>query len=217
MLSCMDDSAHDKDHVYRVLYVAMQIAATECDVNYDVLIAACLLHDVGRRAQFHDASLCHAAVGGDMAYRFLIENGFDEQFAKQVKHCIVTHRFRKINPPATLEAKILFDADKLDTVGAIGIARSLQYNGSIGEPLYMLNADGTVSDGTGDTASSFFCEYKFKLENVYNRFLTKKGKAMALARQRASTDFYNALLAECSAPYVDGKSLLKRRILSDND
>lgn len=50
MLSCMDDSAHDKEHVYRVLYHALRIAKMLHNVDYDVLIAACLLHDIGRKA-----------------------------------------------------------------------------------------------------------------------------------------------------------------------
>jgi uncharacterized protein len=70
MLSCMDDSAHDKDHIYRVLYVALDIASHEADVNYDVLICACLLHDIGRREQYENPQLCHAHVGAEKAYNF---------------------------------------------------------------------------------------------------------------------------------------------------
>ena len=51
MRSCMTDSAHDPQHIYRVLYSALQIAQTEEAVDYDVLIAACLLHDIGRKGQ----------------------------------------------------------------------------------------------------------------------------------------------------------------------
>ena len=54
MLSIMDDSAHDREHVYRVLYNALEIAKAESDVDYDILIAACLLHDIGRKEQFTD-------------------------------------------------------------------------------------------------------------------------------------------------------------------
>ena len=209
MLSCMGDSAHDKQHVYRVLYSALIIAQDEPQVNYDVLIAACLLHDIGRKEQFANPMLCHAQVGGDKAYAFLTEHGFDPQLAMQVKHCIVTHRFRRNNPPQTIEAKILFDADKLDTVGALGIARSLQYNGAMGEPLYSIKDDGTVSDGTDDEQSSFFREYKFKLENIYNRFMTEKGARLAKQREHAAIDFYNALLRECSEPYELGSKALQ--------
>lgn len=75
MLSCMGDSAHDKEHVYRVLYSALEIAGEEPDVDYDVLICACLLHDIGRGEQFENPSLCHAQVGSEKAYRFLREQG----------------------------------------------------------------------------------------------------------------------------------------------
>lgn len=78
MLSCMDDSAHDKEHIYRVLYNALAIAQTEDNVDYDVLIGSCLLHDIGRKEQFENPALCHALVGSEKAYQFLIENGFDK-------------------------------------------------------------------------------------------------------------------------------------------
>ena len=149
MLSCMEDSVHDKEHIYRVLYNAMEIAKTETDVDYDVLICTCLLHDIGRKEQFDNPSLCHAMVGGEKAYYFLIEHGFEEGYAEAVKQCIQTHRYRKSNPPESLEAKILFDADKLDVAGAIGVARTLVYRGIVSEPLYTVLPDGTVSDGEG--------------------------------------------------------------------
>ncbi len=57
MLTCMKDSAHDKDHIYRVLYTAMNIAQTEQNVDYDVLICACLLHDIRRNEQYENPSL----------------------------------------------------------------------------------------------------------------------------------------------------------------
>ena len=75
MLSCMEDSAHDKEHIYRVLYNALEIAKTESNVDYDVLIASCLLHDIGRKEQFENPSLCHAMVGSEKAYHFLLEHG----------------------------------------------------------------------------------------------------------------------------------------------
>lgn len=54
MLSCMEDSAHDKEHIYHVLYNALEIAKTEMNIDYDVLIASCLLHDIGRKEQFEN-------------------------------------------------------------------------------------------------------------------------------------------------------------------
>lgn len=100
MLSCMTDSAHDKEHIYRVLYTALDIAGTEQDVDYDVLICACLLHDIGRQEQFEDPSLNHAEVGADKAFAFLSKHGFSEDFTHRVCDCIRSHRYRKRNPPS---------------------------------------------------------------------------------------------------------------------
>ena len=208
MLSCMDDSAHDAEHVYRVLYNALEIAKAEPDTDYDVLIAACLLHDIGRIDQIADPSVCHAAVGSEKAYQFLLELGMDEDFAGQVRHCIATHRFRKNLQPQTLEAKILFDADKLDVTGAIGIARTLMYRGTLTEPLYRVLPDGTISDGSHDIGHSFFREYKFKLEKLYDRFYTARGTELARDRQSIAAAYYENLYKEVSTGYSSGKAML---------
>jgi len=210
MLRSMQDSAHDREHVYRVLYTALDIAETEPKADKDIVIAASLLHDIGRKEQFENPTLCHAQVGAEKACAFLLENGFDRPFAEAVRHCIVTHRFRSDNPPQSLEAKILFDADKIDATGTLGIARTLVYNGKEGEPLYSLTADGTVSDGTNDTDPSFFQEYKYKLEKLYDRFYTVRGKAIAEERRQTAVSFYNNMLREVQAAYRTGKQLLDR-------
>ena len=208
MLGIMDDSAHDCQHVYRVLYNALEIAKEESEVDYDILIAACLLHDIGRPDQVADPSLCHAEVGSEKAYRFLLELVMTDAFASHVRHCILTHRFRKNLPPQTVEAKILFDADKLDVTGAIGIARTLLYRGTVLEPLYRLLPDGTISDGTHDIGHSFFREYKFKLEKLYDRFLTKKGAELAKERQAIAKAYYESLYREVNEGYTAGQKAL---------
>lgn len=208
MLQCMGDAAHDREHVYRVLYLAADIARYE-EADRDLLVTACLLHDIGRKEQMEDPSLDHAAVGAEKAKRFLLEAGFDEGFAGQVSACIATHRYRSDNPPASIEAKILFDADKLDVTGAMGAARTLLYQGALGEPLYTKRPDGTISDGTGDTEESFFREYKFKLEKLYTRFFTRRAKEIAASREAAARQFYEALLSEARADYGAGREALR--------
>lgn len=210
MLSCMGDSAHDKEHIYRVLYTALDIAASEEKVDHDILICACLLHDIGRMEQFADPSLCHARVGAEKAYKFLVENGFEEEFARQVKDCVQTHRFRADNPPRSIEAKILFDADKVDVCGAIGIARTLVYKGRVSEPLYSLDENGQVSDGSNDTEYSFFQEYKYKLEGLYDKFFTARGKEIAEGRRATAIAFYESMLKEVQSAYEPGSAELKK-------
>lgn len=211
MCACMCDSAHDKEHVYRVLYNALDIANAESGVDYDILITACLLHDIGRAEQLADPTVCHAEAGSQKAYAFLLEQGCTEQFARQVRHCILAHRFRKNTPPETLEAKILFDADKLDVTGAMGIARTLQYQGTLQHPLYTRRSDGAVSTGEGDQDLSFFREYKFKLENLYDRFYTARGAALAKKRQPIARSFYESLYREASS----GDPQLLKAVLTD--
>ena len=71
MRAQMADSAHDCQHVYRVLYNALEIAKTQPDTDLDILITACLLHDIGRPAQIADGTLCHAAVGSEKALQHI--------------------------------------------------------------------------------------------------------------------------------------------------
>lgn len=212
MLGQMSDSAHDAEHVYRVLYTALDIAQTEPEADLDVLITACLLHDVGRAEQFADPTLCHAQVGSGKAYGFLLENGFTEDFAAHVRDCIRTHRFRSEDPPKSLEAKILFDSDKLDVAGAIGIARTLLYQGHVGTPIYTHTADGMISDGTQSDIPSFFHEYKRKLEGIYDKFFTKRGSELAAMRRKIAANFYEALLQEAKEPEAFGLEILKNTL-----
>lgn len=209
MLECMSDSAHDCEHVYRVLYVALDIADHEQGVDMDVLITAALLHDIGRKEQFENPGLCHAQVGAEKARKYLLDSGYNADFAGKVESCIRAHRYRSSNPPQTIEEKILFDADKIDATGTLGIARTLLYKGKVGEPLYSLNADGLVLDGSNDAEPSFFQEYKYKLEGVYDRFFTVRGQEIALKRQQSAVAFYENMLREVQDSYENGQALLK--------
>ena len=199
MFASMLDSAHDRQHVYRVLQNAIEIARYEENVNMDVLMTAALLHDIARAAEREDPTLDHAVVGGDRVHLVLTSMGYPQEFAEHVRQCIRTHRFRRNDPPVSIEAKILFDADKLDVCGAIGIARTLMYSGAHDRPIYTTGPDGTINDGARDTEDSFFREYRFKLEGMYDRFLTRRGAELAKVRKPAATSYYDALLQEIGA------------------
>ncbi|MBQ2927115.1 MAG: HD domain-containing protein [Oscillospiraceae bacterium] len=208
MRSCMEDSAHDQEHVYRVLNTVLLIAQSEPEADREVLVCAALLHDIGRKEQFENPALCHARVGGEKAFRFLLQQGYGEEFAGRVRDCIASHRYRENNQPQTLEAKILFDADKLDAAGAMGIARTLLYQGHMGTPLYTTGPDGLILEGTGENTNSFFQEYKFKLEKLYDRFYTQKGKELAMERRKTAVRFYEGMLREVQQSRNAGKVML---------
>lgn len=203
-----NDPAHDPQHMYRVLKIAMDIADHESDVDKELLIIACLLHDIGRKAQREDPSLCHAETGGELAYSFLVQEGVNARTADSVRNVIRAHRFRSKYPPESIEAKILFDADTIDVTGAMGIARSLQYEGNMSIPIYHVDDDGNLISGETPQPDSFLREYVFKLQNLYDRLYTKRAKEIAQERRYVAESFYNALLREI----VEGHTTLARML-----
>ncbi len=82
-----------------------------------------------------------------MAYEFMRSLGWSEKDCKHIQECITTHRFRTDRQPESIEAKILFDADKLDVTEALGISRTLLYKGRAGEPLYAVDAANRIYEG----------------------------------------------------------------------
>ena len=93
----------------------------------------------------------------------------------------------------------------------MGIARTLYYNSTLGEPLYNLDENRNVLRGEEDKNASFFQEYKFKLEKVYERLYTDKGREIANSRRKSAVDFYENMLSETSEAYKS-KNNLKNHI-----
>jgi len=218
MNSCLQGSTHDAEHVLRVLHYAADIAYhAPGEKDMDVLLVAAMLHDIGRPAQDKDGSLDHATIGADMAYDFLRSIGWNEEKAAHVKSCIFTHRFRTGHPPESLEAKILFDSDKLDVTGAMGVARSFSYIAEVGEPYYTKDANGKIEDGSLPAESgeqSFFHEYHFKLKDLAARMHTVRAKEIALEHKPAMDGFYRLMLDEVHRCYARG-ALVLPELLAD--
>jgi uncharacterized protein len=214
MLECMLDSAHDCQHIYRVLYSAINISKKH-KVDMEVVIASALLHDIGRQAQYDNANCDHAVVGAEMAFRYLKKIGWSEHKAMHVKDCIAAHRYRNDITPISIEAKIIFDSDKLDACGCLGIARTLLYSGIVAQPLYTVDEQGNALDGSDDEVPSFFREYNWKLKNLSNKLFTKEAKEIAEERSSASAAFYESIYKEVSNTHENGLQLLKDAIEPD--
>jgi len=213
MYECMKDAAHDPEHIFRVLYISLNIVSKMSEsINSDILIASCLLHDIGRNEQFKNHNICHAETGGIMAKEFLLRNGWSEKNSNHVKNCISTHRFRGNNVPETLEAKILFDSDKLDAVGCLGIARTLMYKGSVDNNLYEIK-DGKICFGENkNDKETFLKEYNFKLKNLYDNFYTKEAAEMAKSQKGYAQMYYNNLVDQIMGIY-ESKEIIKEYII----
>ncbi len=190
------DSVHDFDHIVRVLRLAERIGRAE-GADLSVVRVAALLHDWGRaRAQAQGAD--HAQVAASLAREFLA--GEPTAWTEAVVHAVVAHRFRTAPAPETLEAQVLFDADKLDAIGAIGVARAFAYGGAHGQrlwaPLDRVDLERWEAEGDDPAAHTPVHEFIVKLSRIKERLFTTTGRAIAEERHRYMVRFYQRLEAE---------------------
>ncbi len=194
-----DDPTHGFGHILRVVrlaeYLARQVGADEAIVR-----AAALLHDASgahgptestARDGHHNASAAFAR-------QVLAQKGWPEDRIAAVEEAIRTHRFRSGEQPRTLEAQVLFDADKLDAIGAVGVARALAYAFRHHNPAYAPPSEHFLK--TGQTAPgevySAYHEYLFKLRRLRERLFTPPARALAARRDQVMRAYFEALAAE---------------------
>jgi uncharacterized protein len=188
-------ASHRWDHTLRVYRLAYKIGELE-GANLEVVGYAALLHDIGRSREDESAGeVDHAQEGGRMARNILKDLDMEETKIREVVHCIETHRFRDDNQPQTLEAKVLYDADKLDSIGAVGIGRAFLFSGEVGARLHNKTAKPEETDpySPEDTA---YREYLVKLSKIKDRMLTSTGKKLALERHRFMEEFFERFKQE---------------------
>jgi len=128
------DGTHDFSHVERVFNLCMHIGREE-GADLEILALASLLHDIARPLESEGKVEDHAKAGAEIARKYLLSVGYHRDKIEEVVHAIEAHRFSRGPEPKTLEAKILSDADKLDAIGAIGIARVFMYSGEHGRSI----------------------------------------------------------------------------------
>lgn len=189
--------SHDWEHTERVLNMCMHIASVEGG-NIDIIRAAALLHDIGRHVQDKSkGTVSHALISVSMARPILERYGFSPEDIAKTLHCIETHRFRTGDEPKTLEAKILFDADKLDAIGAVGIGRAFVFAGENGAAVHIrnLNIENSRSYSKQDTA---YREFKVKLEKIKDRVFTAEGRRIANERHDFMVEFFDRLEKEAN-------------------
>jgi uncharacterized protein len=190
--------SHGWDHVERVRKLALRIAAVE-DADRTVVELAAILHDIGRKEEDDSrGTVCHAEISARLARSILADEGFAADLADHVCACILSHRFRKNRPPESLEARVLFDADKLDSIGAVGIGRAFLFAGEVGARLHNpgVDLDATSEYGSEDSA---WREFSVKLRFIRDRMLTGEGRAIAEGRHHAMEEFFDRLHRETEA------------------
>lgn len=199
-------SAHNLDHVFRVYNLCLLIAKFEEDVDLEILIPAALLHDIARVEESQDKTgeIDHAILGSVIAEDILRDLEYEEDKIDKIKHCIIAHRFRTGNEPNSIEAKILFDSDKLDVIGAIGIARTFMLAGQFGQRLTVNESlndylkCNTVENGRLKDVSKHtpFIEYEVKFKKIPDKLYTNKAKEIGKERLKFMNEYFNRLKAE---------------------
>jgi uncharacterized protein len=195
-----DDPVHGLDHVLRVMGLALRLGE-EIGADLEILKTAALLHDAqGAHPGQGEDRLSHEQASALFAAEILTEKGWSKTRIHEVQHCIRTHRFRGSERPQSLEAQILFDADKLDVMGAFGAARTIGYAIQAGQPIYAPVSEQFIETGkplTGESHSAYH-EYIFKLRVVRERLYTEPARRMAEERQVVLETFFEGLAAEAA-------------------
>jgi len=188
-------SSHGWDHVQRVRRLALAIAREE-GARRDVVELAALLHDIGRQDEEESGgALCHARLGAERAGGLLEREGAPDGLRDAIVHCIAVHRFRGEARPETLEARVLFDADKLDSIGAVGLGRAFLYAGEVGARLHNPESDPQECAARGPEDSALR-EFLVKLRWVRDRMFTPSGRRLAEGRHAFMEAFFGQLDAE---------------------
>ena len=194
-ISC---NSHSIEHIMRVYHLCLKIAESEKNVDLDVLETAALLHDIGREKENRDKTgrVDHAIEGAKMANKILKKMNYPK--IQEVEHCILAHRKRTEVEPETIEAKILFDADKIDCIGAIGVARNFMFAGQHGQKLtmdYQIPKKIYIDDVSKHNP---ILEYELALKGLDTKLYTKTGKKIGKERQKRLDDFFEMLKEELS-------------------
>ena len=192
---------HDLDHTMRVYVNACKIAEMELPAedleSRRIIRYAALLHDCARPEEDSGkGNVCHAALGRIKSVEILRELGCtDETFLHAVGECVGKHRYRGKDTPETPAEKIVYDADKLDSIGAVGIARTFHFASHVGARIHNTEKQALegAEYGPEDTG---YREYLVKLRNVPGRMLTASGKALAVQRGEFMKSFFDELNAE---------------------
>jgi uncharacterized protein len=204
---CLEEGgSHGPDHSERVFQTAMAIGR-KMAADLTIIAPAALLHDIGRnRESRSQGGVCHAIHGAELAEPILRELGYGVEEIAAISHCIQTHRFRSAVSPASLEAEILFDADKLDSIGAIGIGRAFLFAGQIGARLHNADIDPATTDSysTEDTA---YREFQVKMSRVRNQLLTPIGRQLARRRHEFMEIFFAELNREIYGMEINDSDL----------
>jgi len=182
---------HSLQHSERVLKLCLRIAEEEGEGDLLVLKAASILHDI---AVPEGGRIDHARRGVEIAREILEKTGFPEEKREDVLYAIRSHRFSDRKIPVTVEARILQDADRLDAIGAVGIARCFAFGGERRRRLYDLSERPGEYDPEREVSS--LTHIREKLLKIKDTLHTATARRIADDRHRFMLEFIERLTSE---------------------
>lgn len=188
------DVAHDLEHIRRVVANARQLAGPE-GADLDVLVPAAWLHDCVHVPKTSPDRPRASRLAVEEATRWLTRKGYAPERLAAIAHAIEAHSFSAGIEPRTVEARVLQDADRLDALGAVGLARCIMLGGALGRPLYVPE-DPFCERREPDDALSSVDHFYTKLLRLAPTFQTTAGRAEAHARTAMIRQFLDALRHE---------------------
>ncbi|MDG1376460.1 MAG: HD domain-containing protein [Yoonia sp.] len=193
------DAAHDVAHTDRVWANAQVISDGEAPCDMTVLLAACYFHDLVTLPKDSPDRALASALSAKAAAPVLQKLGLTEKQIANACHAIIAHSFSANIPPETLEAKILQDADRIEALGAIGIARCFATTGVLGGALFHgLDPFGTARP-LNDKAYAVD-HFRLKLLKLPATMQTVSGRHLAEDRANVLRDFLDQLASELDVP-----------------
>jgi uncharacterized protein len=185
------DAAHDALHVRRVMASARAIAIAE-GADVDVAVMAALLHELFNYPKDHPESSRSGDVCAEHATALLHAHGVDGEFTERVAYCIRVHSFSRGIIPETLEGRVLQDADRLDAIGAIGVARCFATTAVMRRPFYA-PVDPFCREREPEDKQFAVDHFYRKLLRVGDGLHTAAARAMAAERVAFLTAFLEQL------------------------
>lgn len=189
-------AGHDYDHTLRVMKNAEVLLNEMPEADGEIVRFAALLHDCARPEEHNSkGKICHARRGAEIAFELLKQAGLPLEFCQAVSEAVRTHRYRDGLPPRTPEGKIVFDADKLDSLGAVGLGRAFLFAGSCGARVHN-TAEEALSNAAYGPEDTAYREYLVKLRHLPEAMLTPAGRGLAEERLKFMDLFFDRLNKE---------------------
>jgi uncharacterized protein len=190
-----DDGAHDTNHLHRVWRNASQLMADHPEADALVVLTACYLHDLVNLPKNHPERHLASRQAAELARRELSALGFPPEKLDAVAHAIETHSFSAALTPHTIEAQIVQDADRLDALGAVGLARMFYTAGRMGCALAHPEDPLALNRDRNDKAYSLD-HIDVKLATLPGTMQTAAGRRLGAARLKDLYDFRDSFVAE---------------------